>query len=478
MEHTKMSNKAIVVTKNQGQLIGEAALSKAMEGHNAIGVAFVHEGELVAQKQPSPFDAESVKALQDEYKGNAIILCFQTLQSPINEEHVQPFEMADDDGTQLAVFIDAEVGSYATPKQPQTAEYQWFEKVFKPMFAQYVEKQGDKASLDGFVQHMQLLSTKGDLGATLGKRGVVKVLAATGEISTFNVGEGMFKDVWGEVSHGYSERTFPPAEVEQSGAKKKVLSLFGKKTKAEEPAAPPPVEPEKPAEEKPEGDKTVIHQPEPEKKAETAVVELPAAAARQGYIMARPKEQIRKNDKAMKKALGEVYNHGLPKGWKDTDWFEIPVAKLNNKWEKRGETAISSALEKAKEMTPQKAQIGLVPETQMKAFKETFMTSPSITEHMKDPSLPTMEKMIQAENKHPTWFDKTGIHVQDTLGWPPEKVEDLEKNYHDLYILRRIAINNMLVKMMLEHPPAKKEEAPKTEQVKEKAKLSLFKKQA
>lgn len=455
-----MANKAIIVVKNKGQLIPDATVEKIIAGHTAIGTAFLDENnELIVQKQAAPFALDTVKKYQDETKDIATVTIFQTMETPIDEANIQPFveETEEENGgvtTHFAVFVEGDVSKYALPKQPQTAERQWFEKCFLPFLKSYSDFAGDKISIKGFMDYLSTM--KSDVEKTIEGRGAIKIIAETGEILTFAKGNEQFSAEWGNTSSGYSEGKFP-AEAETT---KKVTSLFAKaKPKAEQPAATPPKE-----------DKTIIHQPDPEKKGDAAVITPVAPQAPEGKVWARPIAMIRNNDKAMKKALNDRHG-GCPKGWKHMEWFAIDKNKLPHKhWEVKDETAISSALTKAKngdenKVTPEQMRQGLMPAQMQKDLKDKFL--PSVAKYTETPNLPTMEELQADENKHPTWYDKTGIHVQDTLGWPPAKVEELDRDYHAAFVLRQKAIVSMLVKMMHEHP-AKKEDTTEQETVPEK----------
>ena len=453
-----MANKASIVTKNQNQIVPDTALDKVMVGHTAIGTAFIDNGELVVQKQPAAFEKGTFQEYQNEGRALAIVTIFQSMETPIDEANVQPFveETENEDGsftTHFAVFVEGDLSKYALPKQPQTAEKQWFEKAFLPLLKAYAEQAKGDPTIAGFMDYLRLPAMKNSLEACFEGRGVIKVFAETGEILSFSKGAASFKADWGEVSSGYSEGTFPAQETE---TKKKITSLFAKaKPKAE--VAPAET---KPAEEK-KDDKTVIHQPEPTPKTETAVISSATPDPGEGKVWARPVAMIRNNDKAMKKALNHLIG-GNPKGWKHMEWFAVEKTKLPAKnWEMKEETAFSAALDKAKngkgpEITPEQMRQGMVPPKQQADFKEKFV--PSVAKYTESPNLPTMEELQADENKHPTWFDKTGIHVQDTLGWPSDKVAELDRDYHALFVLRQKAIVGLLVKMMHEHPPAKKED--------------------
>jgi hypothetical protein len=459
-----MANAARILTKNQNQLVPDKAIEKAMEGHTAIGTAFVDEnGELVVQKQAAPFEAATFKQYQEEIKPHAIITVFQRLMAPINVAHVQPFVVEDEekDGsltTHVAIFVEGNLDKYALPKQPQTAEAQWFHKTFEPLVTAYGDTTKEP-TIAGFMDYLRLPDVKGALEASLEGRGCIKVLSETGEIMTFTSGDAAFKADWGEVSNGYTEGTFPAKE--ESAAKGKVKSLFGGKgtitPKAQEPAPTPPKE-----EPKKDDDKTVIHQPPAEKKTDTAVAVIGAdPQPPEGKVWARPVAKIRNHNKTLKKKVQGMLG-GLPQGWPTMQWFAVDKAKLPHRdWEIKGETAISSALEKAKNgdenrVTPEDMRKGLMPPQMQKDLMDKFL--PSVAKYTETPNLPTMEELQADENKHPTWYDKTGIHVQNTLGWPPEKVAELDRDYHAAFVLRQKAITSMLVKMIHEHPPAKKED--------------------
>lgn len=450
-----MANKAIILTKNIGQLPPDVACEKAMAGHNVIGAAFVEDGELIVQRQASPFDLETLKEFQNEYKGSAIITIFQTMDTPINEGNIQPFSVEEDGKTLLAVFIEGEYERYAKPKETASAERRWFDTAFMPLLKAYSEQKGEEASVKGFMDYLDDPAMRKTLEESTTGRGVIKVLAETGEIKAFSKGEGQFKSSWGEVSHGYSEGEFPATE-------KKASKFFGsRKAKAEAPPAEV-----KPIEEKPkETDKTVVHKQEESKKTETASI-TPVLVARVGHVFARPIAEIRKHDKRMKGLLMGVLG-GLPKGWKSMDYFEIPKDKVNRNWELKDQTAISAALEDAKN-GKSSAQQGLIPPKMQEDFKKIFLESSDIKKTMQGvQTLPSIEQLQSDENKHPTWYDKTGIHVQHTFNWPRAKLDELASQYLPLYKLRAEAITNMLIKQMHEHP--KKEEIPSDDVVHEKS---------
>lgn len=446
-----MANKAVILTANQDRLPPDEVLETAAKGHTAIGTAFMDNGELIVQKQSSPFTTATVKELHDQTKAVALVTIFQQMETPIDEANIQPFEEKEDtsDGgtlTHLAVFVEGELPKYGIPKQPQTAERDWFEKAFLPLVKAYVETDKEP-SIAGCMTYLRTQAVTGALKSSLGERGVIKVFAETGDILTIEKGESLTKGEWGDVS--FSKEKEAPTTA-------KVTSLFSKgKAKTEDAPAPSPSKEPEPKKD----DKTIIHQSEPEKKTETAVGVTGAyPPPPEGRVWARPVHSVRSHNKSFKKELQSMIG-GLPKGWPTMEWFAVEKTKLpHKKWELKDQGAISSALEKAKngkEFTAEDARKGLVPDGMQKDFKDKFL--PSIQKYVETPNLPTMEELQADENKHPTWYDKTGIHIQDSLNLPPNKLEELDRDYHALYVLRMRALTNLVVKSIHEHPPKTQE---------------------
>lgn len=464
-----MANKAVILTSQASETVPEADFSKAMKDHNAFGTAFVADGSLNVLSQPSPFDVESFKKLEDELKSLNATYIFQTMTTPINVADVQPFTLDEDDGTtKLAVFIEGDYDRYAKPGEVASAERQWFETVLKPMLGTYAEGAGESASIDGFFKWLEKPENAALIKESTATRGVIRLLSDSGEFKTFTKGTGFKVHPWGEVSHVEGEF---PEKVEAPAKKSAVLGLFKKAAAAK--AEEAPTEPAKPEPEKKEDDKIIIHKTEEPKKTETASVpSVPGLPA--GKVWARPIRSVRNHNKTMKKTLENMLG-ALPKGWPSMDWFAVDAAKVKDSknWELKEQGPIAEALTKAKngkedKLTAQAARAGLVPPKQQEDFKNIFMKSPEIVKAMETPTLPTIEELQAIENKDPTWYDKTGIHVQDTLNWPATKIEDLDRNYHELFRLRQQAITNMLIKQLREHPPAEKTKETPEEVVSEK----------
>lgn len=456
---------ATLLQKNKGQLIPKDVYEQASKDCNTMGVAFVMSSEdtkeLVYQfrdHNDGVMDWDNFNSFQEEFKDEAVLFFLGEMKDGYFQEDVQPFVIIEDDGKgQVVAFIEGDYSNMVNTGSNRTPEYHMKDKVLVPALEKYLEN-SKEPSLDGLMQYAGSPEVRKTILEASAGRCVVKLLAATGEITTFTRGAEAGRFDWGEISN-------PPVKAEEP-KKRSFADMFKKKSEAK-------AENKKPVEEQ----KTVIHKVEEPKKTEAAVIDSAAPA---GKVWARPKAGT--PDKAMKK-WNEKFVGGLHKGWKDRPWVAIDPKQADANTEFKDQMVAALAKAEAeknskssvpfvknldnKHIPSVASDVPIIPPTQLEAFKKTFLEHADIKKLMEGvQGIPTPEQLKAFEKKYPSFFEKTGVHIQQTLGWPHHKRADLCVNYPHLAAVLLSGVSNELCKMLNEHPNKEEEKAEEPVKVK------------
>jgi hypothetical protein len=479
------------VTKKKGLLLPEPFVNKIITAFpTCIGMAFIEDGEVIVQGQPSPFSLATLSDFQKQFQDKDILFFFGKSDGEMTDEDVQPFPLiltgdAKDRKCLLAGTLDGDYSLYHKPEHTAPAE----------AFAMLDIKE----RLD-----MLWAAADEDIGVfwkMLGKnakfteffnditreRGELTLLASNGEFKTFSKGNtlgGTFE--WGSVSNilDYQEGEFPAKE-------KPVSTGFaaGKKVVKKKPAAT--VEPSK--EEATPARSTVLHAPAAAAKAATSV---PATGNGNGQVLEAKKVPFQRCPKGLSSEKTKNWlNHYVgrcPQGWRDMvkngQWMQVkridatqPVEYREVQYKDFRELAHAvghqpmpdapdkaGAAEAAKDITektfeknvapihkPAAEKTHAVPPKQLEAFEKNFMTSvdmKALREEIAKNGTPvlTPEFIQDLEFKGQTYSDLTKRDLREFLYMKEEKRKVLRQGYGELFDLAVAGLISMLHKYMPE----------------------------
>jgi hypothetical protein len=452
-----------------------------------MGYAAFSDGAVLAERDGTPMSWEEFDEWQKGYLNDTLLVHLGNYPTKFDSRDAQPlilFQEGDGEDTDpkdtdpsLLAFIEGDFSQTVPNSYQRSPESYINDEVLIPMLNAYFEKASDP-SIDDFLG---TLNTKQAEDNVLGTcvRGEIKILGDTGEIKTFSKNALGGKFAWGSMSQtfgfGLSEsgneltnkggfkKTFKKkgaaaevVKVEHTTETKTTITADGNKTVEQ---------------------KTVIHKQEETPKSDTVVL-------KEGYVLARPMPGLTKSER--KAWINKRNNNQLITGWNSGNAGEgcpyIAVHKDNlgsvGKYQLKDETAISAALEKAKngKSAEQAADPRVIPETQNTAFKNVFQKSAQYTKVMSGvQGLPTMAELDEDEKKYPTFFDKTSLHLEETLRWSDDMKMDLIRNYPNIALAYMKALNRAVTKNLLEHPP-KQTSAEKVEEAAPTAKKTFQKK--
>lgn len=461
------SQQAVLIQKNRDQLVPIEIYQRVLDQlqPNRMGYAGVIDNSLLLD-HCKVMAADEFKALQDEYKDVTIL--FHLSKGPaegFDDRDKQPSVLSEDEDTQepyVVGFAEGQFGKYAKPKGPRMEETLMMDELIMGHLNAYFEADKEP-SIEKFMAYLKDPRIENDIKGAITGRGVVKLLANTGEICTFaNNTQGKKYD-WGEISISYD----PP---EQKAEAPKRRGFGQRMPKASEPS-PSPAEaaPQLP----PPPGETVLpdkKEEEPKKEEEVKTAASSKFPPKAGHAWVKP---ISGQSKAFykswyEKAIGFVPQHGkepYPMGWKAHPAVCVPFEKVpdrslfaetNQPYSKIAEAITKGA---AKNVEAQHIQSSVVPATQLTAFHKTFMERADIKAYnqgVKAP--PSLDEVKAWEDKEATWFEKTKIPVMSTLGWPPAARKELHNNYPHLAELRSAALTHELVKKMSAGEQKKTEE--------------------
>lgn len=461
-----MANKANLLQRNTKQDISEAAFKAAADGHNVFGCGMVINGVLMTQHQDKPIAYEEFKSMIKEFNEAAVICYFGTHTKDTSKDDIQPYCLGDDKDTKLAVFLAGDYSSFARAGSSRPSEFHAHEKGVLPQFHKYYEsvKAGEEVTIDGFMSYLERPECAEHFIGMPTSYGVIKIMGETGQIKTYTQSKHYGKFPWGDLAdvNGFEEKGFPTGKEEE---KINLLSnFFGKKVSTEaSKTSVPAIKTE---------EKKVVDIPKKEeyKHKELTVEEL----LQPDMVMARPSSALNK-DRYRQKWYQQKHNANLIRDWQKRPWVAIKAEDVDQMTEVKDLTAFQSALNKAIEIkeklqeenkTAQLVASTVVPPKMKEDFKNIFLQSKEISSTLEGvQTIPTIEALNEDEKKIPTFFDHTGLHVEQTLNWSMAKLEELHREYLPIYKSLLKAYRVRLVKALREQP--KKEKAVVPESVKD-----------
>lgn len=456
-----MANKANLLQRNTGQDVSEAAFNAASAGHNVFGCGMVVNGVLMTQHQDEPITYARFKELIQAFNDAAIICYFGTHSKDSSKDDIQPYCLGDDKDTKLAVFLAGDYSSFARAGSSRPSEFHAHEKGVLPQFHKYYEsvKAGEEVTIKGFMDYLESPDVSKAMINLSTSYGVLKIMGDTGEIKTYPQSQHYGKFPWGDMAdvNGFEEKSFPEKKEEKSNP---LANFFGKKVSPEaSKTSVPPIKTE---------EKKVV--PIPEKKDDKKELTVEEVLL-PGMVMARPSTALNK-DKTKQKWYQQKHGPNLIKDWQKRPWVAIKAEDVDQMTEVKDLTAFQSALNKAIEMKEKQAEANkaaqllattVVPPKMKEDFKNIFLQSKEISSTLEGvQTIPTIEALNDDEKKTPTFFDHTGLHVEQTLNWSMAKLEELHRDYLPIYKSLLKAYRVRLVKALREQPKKEKAAVPET----------------
>lgn len=430
-----------VITKNVGHIVPKDALQLILAKKPNVFGYVVQDGEGLSigreEGTPEMVDLETMNTETVDFR---TILTFGWLDTGFNKEDILPLALYDGETPFLAFALEGDFPKYDT-NNGRTQEYNLVSEIIAPSLSDICELTG------GDVE--KLLATLGkpmfnnNFLAAIGHRGVLSILAPTGDFAHFSKNElGEVYD-WGTMSqrHGFGDAKQEPVKVEEP---KKRFSFGSKKTEVTPPSLPKDVAT------KGEGPKTSVP---------TVKVEAPKTT---GPMPVRPPAWCHNNDD--KRSFYQMVCGNLPSGWKKN----IPVIPVEgavvpatledlNAWRAARKKATISAstvvpapaatatsagsVKTATEVKEIKAEesLPIIPAKEMEKLLDFVAKHiDGQSSQMIDPS------QIQAiEKKFPPLSECLGLKPEELLNWSPSSLFALAKHDSRAIVLMALEYRNL-----------------------------------
>lgn len=432
-----------VITKNAGHIIPKELFELILKKKpNAFGYV-VQDGEgLSIGREEGAVDMAALEQMNTETSALRSILTFGWMSEGFDKDDLLPFALYDGEDPFLAFALEGDFPKYDT-NNGRTQEYNVTSEIIAPSLSEICELTG------GEVEKLMAAIGKpmfnNNFLAAVGHRGVLSILAPTGDFVNLSKNElGEVYD-WGSTSqrHGFGDVKQEPVKVEE---KKPRFSFSGKK--AEAPSAP----------------KAEVKDAATAGTAPRASV--PAVKTEEkkheGPMPVRPPNWCHGNDD--KRSWYQMVAGNLPSGWKKN----IPVmpvegavipAKIEdlNEWRANRKKAAISAdnVKPAAPVTETSAgPAKTVAEVKEIKAEENLPIIPAkdmekllefVAKHLDGQSVEmTNPEAIQAiEKKFPPLSECLGLKPQELLNWPVSGLFALAKHDSRAIVLGFLEMRNL-----------------------------------
>lgn len=419
-----MSHSAVVVFKEKGKVLPDAFLEKVLkENPSGFGYAFCADdqpGEVLVSPGASA-TLEEVKEVQNTFDSSAILFCFCKTDNTDTTD-VQPFKIITDDKEKvlLAGVLEGEYTIYGEPKSPKPASHFALFKHVGPRLNQLHRLV--KGDVNGFIEELssQVQQDEFTSMSLKGEHSVIALMFPNGKVLTFTGNCELSEFPW-----GWTSNTYGYTETAELSAKDRMKAILAKK-KAEKAAT---------SDTKEAVVEKEVDLPITATKTDTAVpdnvyVQCPKEIngnknIRNFYIKHagfQPSGYKKKPKVLVQKKTNETI-----KDLKDPRLAAVATDPDKERTKVGGTTIIRASSSKEPDDLP------IIPTEQIKDIRENFLQRRTILDASSQ-KIPDPKSIQDREAKWPSFTEKAGISLEDTLNWPFPELVVLAKTNPEGYV--------------------------------------------
>lgn len=436
-------NLQTVITKNAGHEVPKELLELILKKKPNVFGYVVQDGEglSIGREEGTP-EMVDLENMNTETVGLRSILTFGWLDQGFNKEDILPFALYDGENPFLAFALEGDFPKYDT-NNGRTQEFNLVSEIIAPSLSDICELTG--GDVEKLMAALGKPMFNNNFLAAVGHRGVLSILAPTGDFANFSKNELGEVYPWGSTSmkHGFGDVVQEPVKVEE----KKPRFSFGKK------ATTPPALPKDVAT-KGEGPKTSV--PEVKTVGATTIKDVKPT----GPLPIRPPDWCHKNDD--KRSWYQAVAGSLPSGWKKNipvipaEGVTVPatIEDLNAWRANRAKSTIAAGntqtvkTETSAGAPKTGAEVKAIRQEEnlpIIAAKEMESLLDFVAKHLDGQSvqMPKPDEIQAIEKKFPALSEALGLKPQDLLNWPVSGLFALGKHDYRALVLGFLEMRNL-----------------------------------